>query len=145
MEITFEQFLIEKNKFHSRRPKRKYPKRVEYEKPFWKELLDIRSPSQKTHHASGTRGTERKSLKLVPQKYNPVTRMDITPGTSNILKRAKKARGSYVKRITKNEVLEIATKYQFNVPDDKKPVKHLGPTGIKMVRKAPGVFYLVKV
>ena len=40
--------------------------------------------------------------------------------------------------------VDIAKKYKFNVPNKDKPMKHLGSTGIQMIRYKPGVYYLYK-
>lgn len=147
--LTFDklvnEILEEKNKYHTRRPKRKFDKRVEYERPFYKDLLDIRAPSERKHSANSLRGTTRKSLFQTSAKYNPASFSNVSPGTEKVVKQAKKAGRGFVRKLTKRDVMEIALKYKFNVPDDRKPLKHLGSTGIKMIRKGPGQYYLIKV
>ena len=56
---------------------------------------------------------------------------------------AKKA-PSGVWKLSKKEVLDITRKYQFIIPTGNKPMKHLGSTGIQMIRYKPGVYYLFK-
>ena len=105
-------------------------------------------------HRFKTRGTNRKNLRQVPDVHQtkveaPVTSKGIgdfvnQPGLSNrAVDIAKKAK-SGVWRISKAQVLDIARKYKFNVPNGEKPMKHLGSSGIMMIRYRPGVFYLYK-
>jgi hypothetical protein len=110
-------------------------------------------PDPANSHRFKERGANRKSLKQVPDKYR-VDKTDMSAGglaamikgldtSGRMVDIAKKA-PSGVWRISKREVLDIARKYKFIVPNENKPMKHLGSTGIQMVRYKPGMFYLFK-
>jgi len=96
------------------------------------------------------RGLNRKSLKQIPDIHShskPVASLgrfirglDMSNKVVDIAKRAP----SGVWRISKGQVIDVARKYQFNVPNEDRPMKHLGSTGIQMIRYKPGVFYLYK-
>jgi hypothetical protein len=61
----------------------------------------------------------------------------------NMLDGVKKAnRGIW--RITNAQVLDVAKKYKFFIPNKNYPTKHLGSTGIVLWRKAPNKYFLVK-
>lgn len=99
------------------------------------------------------RGLNRANLHQVPDVHR-VKKTNIPVGgigaaikgldtTNRLIDVAKKA-PSGIWKISKREVLDIARKYQFNVPNDNRPMKHLGSTGIQMIRYRPGMFYLYK-
>lgn len=107
-------------------------------------------------HRFKTRGITRKSLEQVPKIHRTTTSRVDTSGSNDftnfirglevsnkVVDVAKKA-SSGVWKLTKPEVLEIAKKYKFNVPNREKPMKHLGSTGIQIVRYKPGMYYLYK-
>ena len=145
--INFEDYLEEKNKFKFRKPKRKFKKKTpQYERPFYKRLTDVEPSSARRHSAQNLRSTNRKTLGHIPQIYQPpMAKMyGISPSTEKLVKTAKKASGGFIRKISKAEVYEIATKYKFNIPDSRKPVKHLGSTGIEMFRRGPNQYYLIK-
>jgi hypothetical protein len=97
-----------------------------------------------------SRGQNRKSLSQVPAKYSHsrnlkhlskfIRGLDVSNKVVDIAKKAP----SGLWRISKGQVLGVARKYKFNVPDQSKPMKHLGSTGIQLIRYKPGVFYLYK-
>lgn len=104
-------------------------------------------------HRFKDRGGSRKNLRQVPDKYKAQKTSMAPQGVGAMIKGldtsgrqvdiAKKA-PSGVWRISKKEVLDIARKYKFIVPNDDKPMKHLGSTGIQLIRYRPGMFYLYK-
>lgn len=106
-------------------------------------------------HLYKMRGLNRKTLEQVPRSQHPqrtsLTRMpvglgDIIKGMntpSSVVDIAKKAtRGVW--RVTKREIPNIADKYGFDIPTSHKPIKHLGSTGIQMIRVDDDTFYLYK-
>lgn len=97
---------------------------------------------QRKHHLKTNRGINRKRQSYVPL-YRQIEHADVLPTAQNILKNAKKAH-SGVWRLSGRQVVEIAQKYKFNPPDERKKSKHLGSTGILMWRKSPKEYYLVK-
>ena len=115
----------------------------------------MKSPGlKKSHKHKMIRGGNRKSLRQVPKSQEDGVKPPFrTPGLSEFIRKldtsnklidvAKKA-PTGVWRISKAQVIDIAKKYKFNVPNSDKPMKHLGSTGIQMVRYKPGVFYLYK-
>lgn len=105
-------------------------------------------------HRFKNRGLDRKRLTQVPDSHRvQKTNMMIPAGLSNMIKGmdvssrtvdiAKKAPMG-VWKLSKKEVLDIARKYKFIIPGKDKPMKHLGSTGIQMIRYKPGTFYLFK-
>jgi hypothetical protein len=100
------------------------------------------------------RGANRKSMRALPDKHNAkkkeyhiptgLTRMIRSLDTSQRAVDVAKQAPSGVWRVSKKEVLDIALKYKFIVPNDDKPMKHLGSTGIQLIRYKPGMFYLYK-
>ncbi len=68
---------------------------------------------------------------------------DNLPTAEGILNTAKTATSGAWK-LSKRQVLEIANKYNFNIPNGKKKTKHLGSTGIVMWRRDASTYYLVK-
>ena len=104
-------------------------------------------------HRFKERGQNRKTLEQVPDSHRAKKTPYISQGLAAMIKGldvstksvdiAKKA-PSGVWRISKKEVLDIAKKYKFHIPNDDKPMKHLGSTGIQMIRYKPGMYYLYK-
>ncbi len=104
-------------------------------------------------HRFKERGTNRKNLRQVPDVHKAKKAAYVPAGLAAMIKGldtsarsvdvAKKA-PSGVWKISKKEVLDIAKKYKFYVPSEQKPMKHLGSTGIQMIRYKPGMFYLYK-
>ena len=105
-------------------------------------------------HRFKERGGNRKNLRQVPDVHRPrktsmmpmtsvasmVKGLDTSSRAVDIAKKSP----SGVWLLSKKEVLDIARKYKFIVPDESKPMKHLGSTGIQIVRFKPGMFYLYK-
>jgi hypothetical protein len=104
-------------------------------------------------HRFKERGGNRKTLRQVPDRYKAkktdmssagiaamIKGLDTSSRTVDIAKKAP----SGVWRISQKEVLDIAKKYKFFIPNDNKPMKHLGSTGIQMIRFKPGMYYLYK-
>jgi hypothetical protein len=107
-----------------------------------------------SHRFNMARGSNRKSTGQVPVSHQTkVSAPNITSQIANFVKGmeishkiidiAKKAT-SGVWRVSKSQVLDMAKKYKFNIPDADKPMKHLGSTGIMMIRYRPGLYYLYK-
>jgi hypothetical protein len=105
-------------------------------------------------HRFKERGGNRKNLRQVPDSHKAKkTSTNMPAGLAQMIKGldtsgrsvdiAKKA-PSGVWKLSKKEVLDIARKYQFIIPNDNKPMKHLGSTGIQMIRYKPGMYYLFK-
>lgn len=100
-----------------------------------------------------TRGMNRKNLRMVPASHAAGEPSAYTKGlpqfirgldlSNKVVDQAKKA-PSGVWRISKQQVLDIAKKYKFHVPGENKPMKHLGSTGIQIIRYKPGIYYLYK-
>ena len=107
-----------------------------------------------SHKFKMGRGLNRKKLGQVPVSQQDgvkgpklsttiagfVNQMDVSNKSVDIAKKAP----SGVWRISKTQVLDIAKKYKFNIPNDDKPMKHLGSTGIQLVRFKPNIYYLYK-
>lgn len=105
-------------------------------------------------HRFKERGNNRKTLRQVPQIHSTqktnlstfdsvgamVKGLNISGRIVDVAKNAP----SGVWKLSKKEVIDIAKKYKFIVPDANKPMKHLGSTGIQLVRYKPGVYYLYK-
>jgi len=89
-----------------------------------------------------SRGENRKRQNFVPI-YRQIASQNDLPTARRVLNNAKKA-DSGIWKISKRQVLEIATKYKFNIPTATKRTKHLGSTGIVMWRKNKDTYYLVK-
>jgi len=132
---------------------------IDYLKEDMKHLGAIKIPKDTPKDLSNDtrfkeRGQNRKSMRQLPDKYsakkkdyhalNSVTdmvkSMDMSHHSVDVAKEAP----SGVWRVSKKEVLDIARKYKFIVPNDDKPMKHLGSTGIQLIRYKPGMFYLYK-
>lgn len=117
-------------------------------------LSNKRRDPLKSHKYKMSRGLNRKTLRQTPKSQESgVKPVEVAKGLGSFIKGldvsnktvdiAKKST-SGVWRISKSQVLDIAKKYKFNVPNSDKPMKHLGSTGIQMIRYKPGVFYLYK-
>lgn len=108
----------------------------------------------KSHKYKMARGINRKTLRQVPKSQEDgvkgpkisstiasfVKQLDVSNKLVDVAKKAPTG----VWRISKAQVFDIAKKYKFNIPNRDKPMKHLGSTGIQMVRLKPNVFYLYK-
>ena len=127
---------------------------VEFFSESLKRLGKLKIPSDPMNsHRFKERGGNRKNLRQVPDKYKVKKTSMIPAGLSSMIKGldtssrtvdiAKKA-PSGVWKLSKKEILDIAQKYKFIVPGERKPMKHLGSTGIQMIRYKPGMFYLYK-
>ena len=104
-------------------------------------------------HRFKERGGNRKNMHQVPDSHrvkktnmNPlgvaamIKGLDTSGRTVDVAKKAP----SGVWKLSKKEVLDIARKYKFIIPGADKPMKHLGSTGIQMIRYKPGMYYLYK-
>jgi hypothetical protein len=125
-----------------------------YLKENLKDLGKLKIPADPHNsHRFKERGGNRKRMTQVPDKYLKkktdilptdvsamVRGLDTTSRTIDIAKQA----SSGVWKLSRKEVIDIANKYQFIIPDESKPMKHLGSTGIQMVRYKPGIYYLFK-
>ncbi len=123
-------------------------------KRFGKMKLDKPKDPLGSHKYKMARGIGRKSLKQTPKSQESgvkgpklsqtigsfVKKMDVSNKMVDVAKKA----SSGVWRISKPQVYDIASKYKFNIPDREKPMKHLGSTGIQMIRLKPNVYYLYK-
>lgn len=89
-----------------------------------------------------SRGEQRKRQNFVPL-YRMIKSSTELPTAKKILNVAKKA-SSGIWKLTKRQVVEIATKYHFNIPGPTKRIRHLGSTGIIMWRKNANDYYLIK-
>lgn len=132
-----------------------------FEQTFNESLKDIgkiklrkRPDPLKSHRFKMARGINRKTLEQVPMRHMSVVKKPDVQSSfahfirglevSNRMVDIAKKSPSGVWRISKGQVLEIAKKYKFNVPSAEKPMKHLGSTGIQLVRYKPGIYYLYK-
>lgn len=113
-----------------------------------RKLVDVvkDKPSRKHKHKM-VRGIGRKHQGQVPKGQRFMGFREVSPHFSSsaekIVGAAKKAnRGIW--KASKRQVLDIAMKYKFNVPDERQKTKHLGSTGIQLWRRAPGEFFLIK-
>lgn len=123
-------------------------------KKFGKMKLYKRVDPSNSHMYKSGRGMNRKHLRQVPiSKQTGTKAPDIQSNLVNFIKGltlsnksvdiAKKA-SSGMWRVSKSQVVDIAKKYKFNVPNEQKPMKHLGSTGIMMIRYKPGMYYMYK-
>jgi hypothetical protein len=128
---------------------------LEYINEDLKKIGRLKMPSDPTtSHRFKERGGNRKTLSQVPDKHKAkpkdyhvptglaqmIKGLDVSQRAVDVAKKAP----SGVWKISKKEVLDIAKKYKFIVPNEDKPMKHLGSTGIQMIRYKPGMFYLYK-
>jgi len=112
------------------------------------------NPDTLSSHRFKMRGMNRKTLGQVPKKHQTniatpqltksfgelVNTMSITDKLIDVAKKAKVG----IWRVSKPQVLDIARKYKFHVPGKEKPMRHLGSTGIQLIRYKPGVYYMYK-
>ena len=104
-------------------------------------------------HRFKERGGMRKNLRQVPDSHKAkktsmasggiasmIKGLDTTSRTVDVAKKAP----SGVWKLSKREILDIARKYKFFIPTENKPMKHLGSTGIQMIKYGPGQYYLFK-
>jgi len=103
---------------------------------------DAEKAIKKPHYMNAARGLDRKDQNYIPM-YKKMEHKDSLPTADNVLKNAKGA-SSGVWKLSKRQVLELAGKYKFNIPNAKEKTKHLGSTGILMWRKNAKTYYLVK-
>jgi len=93
------------------------------------------------------RGQARKHMMQVPAVARPKSfKKNYTlksKGTQAIVGVAKKSM-SGIWRLTKHQVIDIAQKYKFHIPTEIARSKHLGSTGIIMLRQGPGKYFLIK-
>lgn len=94
------------------------------------------------HYLKASRGADRKDQNYIPL-YKRMEHRGNLPTAEAVLKNAKGA-SSGVWKLSKRQVMEIASKYKFNVPNAREKTKHLGSTGILMWRKDRKTYYLVK-
>ena len=109
----------------------------------------------KSHRFKNLRGMNRKTLRQVPASHITTTTKTAKTNRSlsdfinqlsisnKVVDVAKKA-PSGVWRISNGQVQDIARKYKFFIPNEEKPMKHLGSTGIQLIMFRPGVYYLYK-
>jgi activator of HSP90 ATPase len=90
------------------------------------------------------RGMNRKSLRQVPLSQQTNSPWGTSGGSAETMVDVAKATTRGLWKLTKREVIDVATKYKFNVPNAEEKTKHLGSTGIIMWRRKPGMYYLVK-
>ena len=137
-EATFAKKTNPNKAKHPNRPKRrknesdKKIKRMKKDKPIEHQRRDMKL----------SRGENRDRQSFVPI-YRQLASHNDLPTARRILNIAKKAE-SGIWKISKRQVLEIGSKYKFNIPTVTKRVKHLGSTGIVMWRKNKDAYYLVK-
>lgn len=125
---------------HEKRSFSKYSKRSGDKRN--KTLLKDRPKDQTSHSLKAARGENRKTQSYVPM-YKQMEPHGKLQTAENVLSNAKKA-SSGAWKLSKRQIMEIAGKYKFNIPNEKKSSKHLGSTGILMWRKSPREYYLVK-
>lgn len=105
------------------------------EKNRFKHIYDVKMPRL-------MRGASNKHLNMIPDMQKAGT-TGIFNSIENLLDRVKSAnRGIW--QVSKRQVIDISTKYQFAIPNDHYPTKHLGSTGIILWRKAANKYFLVK-
>ena len=93
------------------------------------------------HYMKSARGINRKNPSYIPD-YKKKQYGDNLKLAKRVLSTAKGA-SSGTWKITNKQAAELGAKYNFNLPDSKKRVKHLGSTGIMMIYKK-GRYYLHK-
>lgn len=96
----------------------------------------------KDRRFKSTRGVNRKRLNLVPD-YRKLMNSPGYSSINNLLDNIKKMnRGIW--RVTNAQVIDIAKKYKFFIPNDNFPVKHLGSSGVQLWRRGPSEYFLIK-
>lgn len=128
MEINIPNFLIFCERLRDRKVKIK-PKNF--------------SDPEKDPRTKLLKGLNRKKLTQIPD-IRKIGGDDIVYNSiEDVIDRAKKAnRGIW--RVSKRQVIDIAKKYQFAIPNENFPSKHLGSTGIILWRKGYNKYFLVK-
>ena len=123
-------------------------------KAFGKSKLAKTPDPTNSHKMKMSRGNNRKTLRQVPKSQEDgvkgpklqttiagfVKGLDVSNKMVDVAKKAPTG----IWRVSKPQVVDIAKKYKFHIPDEEKPMKHLGSTGIMLVRFKRGVFYLYK-
>jgi hypothetical protein len=145
------------------------PRKIEEKLAKWGEIK-LKKPADplKSHKFKMARGTNRKKQTQVPDSHS-ISKAKINQELKRLKRKkskfqdfhsfisgletsnktvdvAKKSTGG-IWKISKQDVIEIAKKYKFNIPDEDKPMKHLGSTGIQMIRfptKKGILYYLYK-
>lgn len=107
-----------------------------------KQATKDKPQDQRKHHMKASRGLDRKNQNYIPM-YRQIDNQTTLPTAENVLKNAKSA-SSGAWKVSPRQVQEIAAKYKFNIPTEKKRSKHLGSTGIVLWRKTAKEYYLVK-
>lgn len=96
----------------------------------------------KDRRFKSTRGINRKRLNLIPD-YRKLMHHPGYSAIDNLLDNIKQMnRGIW--RVSRAQVIDIAKKYKFFIPNDNYPVKHLGSSGIQLWRRGPDEYFLVK-
>ena len=89
------------------------------------------------------KGINRKHLMQIPDIRKIGSQGAIYSSIEDVIGRAKQAnRGIW--RVSKRQVMDISKKYQFAIPNDNYPTKHLGSSGIILWRKGYNKYFLVK-
>ena len=86
------------------------------------------------------RGMGRKKLRQIPDTARAPQGFGRGLKIVNIAKNS--SRGIW--KVSKDQAVDIANKYNFYIPDKLHTIKHLGSTGILMWRKGKDHFYLFK-
>ena len=95
------------------------------------------------HSMVAARGGDRQTMSQIPKKYQLSKFQRTLPFAERILDIAKKADFG-IWKLTERQLLEIVEKYGLRVPDENKPTRKLGVTGIILWRRGRGDFLLVK-
>ena len=132
---------IEESAIHEKKSFKNFIKTRDSEKKIKNSIKD-KPMDQTKHHLKTARGINRKRQSYVPI-YRQMDHRNTLPTADNVLKTAKSA-SSGAWKLSRQQVVELAGKYKFNIPTAKKHSKHLGSTGILMWRKSPKEYYLVK-
>lgn len=126
--------------------KPKYPNRPKRKKSDVKSKIARAKKEKPLEHSRRdmklSRGGQRKRQNFVPLYRQLAGKHDLMLA-KNKLAAAKKA-DSGIWKLSKPQVIELATKYEFNIPSATKRTKHLGSTGIVMWRRDKDSYYLVK-
>lgn len=141
--------IIEERNFNKKTnpAKTKHPNRPKTRKTEHKRKLKLSKDDRPIEHQRPdmkmSRGQQRKRQNFVPM-YRSIKSATELPTAKKVLIIAKKAT-SGIWKLTGTQVIEIASKYHFNIPGPTQRVRHLGSTGILMWRKGPKDYYLVKL
>jgi len=90
------------------------------------------------------RGANRKHLRVVPLSQQTQSPWGSSGGSAEKMVDVAKKTTRGLWKLSKRQVVDIATKYKFNIPNAETKTKHLGSTGIIMWRRKKGSYYLVK-